>query len=769
MTLGSSGPMLPTRSCSACCCIPRKALPLTSTSPDPALLCPYRSAYLTRSNNVLCATLALLSLSTFLVCPASAQKWNRYGPGTRSQASAVYDPSTKQMIMFGGQHAPTNVDFHDIWAVKNVIASGSASNNLNWVSVTASGTPPSVRFGHSAIYNPSSNRMIVFGGGTGFPGPCVNDLWLLTNANSVGTPAWSKLSPTGTLPPIREGHTAVYDSAANTMTVFGGTDCNGKYYNDVWILSNADGSTGTPSWTQALPAGTPPSARTQSTAIYDSVNHIMTVFAGGAASKSVFNDVWTLSNANGLTGTPAWTELSPSGGGPVARSGHVAVYDSANNRMMIHGGGLPTSTTVQDDTWILTDANGIGANPAWTLLAPTDAAPYRRSHTAIYDPVSNEMVIFGGTSQLPQTFTDDHVFALTDANGLQSGPTWAQYGPAPRAHASAGYDAVTDQMIVFGGQQTAAGSGPLNDVWSEVGVVASGQVSQVGTNWVQVFPSGTAPSARFGHSGLYDSGSNRIMFFGGATASTSCLNDLWILDDANSAHGTPDWLSIAASGALPAPRMNHTAVYDPTKNVLIVFGGTNCSAGYFSDVWVLTNANGEGGTPTWTKLSPGNTPPAARENSSAIYDSVNNALIIYAGDAGGSGFTDVWALSNANGQAGTPRWKQLSPTGAAPAGRTGQITVYDSTDNRMIMYGGINQINGTRFLYDTWILTNANTLGGTPAWVAEKVTGTAPERFFHSAFYNPTFNDLVVFGGDSQIESQADDHIFILSTANGLK
>jgi hypothetical protein len=49
------------------------------------------------------------------------------------------------------------------------------------------------------------------------------------------------------------------------------------------------------------------------------------------------------------------------------------------------------------------------------------------------------------------------------------------------------------------------------------------------------------------------------------------------------------------------------------------------------------------------------------------------------------------------------------------------------------------------------------------------VTGTAPERFFHSAFYSPTFNDLVVFGGASQIESQADDHIFILSTANGLK
>lgn len=698
-----------------------------------------------------------------LVLPASAQKWNRYGPGTRSQASSIYDASTNQMIMFGGQHAPTSVDFHDTWAVKNVIASsGSSPNNLNWVAVSTAGNPPKSRFGHTAVYNPTSNRMIVFGGGTGFPGPCVNELWILTNPNSVGTPTWSVLSPTGTLPPVREGHTAVYDSNTNRMMVFGGTDCNGNYYNDLWILSNADGSTGTPAWTQAQPLGTPPSARAQSAAIYDSVNNIMTVFGGGGTAKT--NDVWTLSHANGLTGTPTWTQLAPTGAGPTARSGHSAIYDSANNRMVIHGG---ISGAVQDDTWILSAANGMGANAAWTHLIPTDSGPYRASHTAIYDPVSNEMVIFGGTSQLPKTFTDDHVFVLTHANGLQSGPTWSQDGPAPRSHASAGYDAATDQLIVFGGQPSGLGS--LNDVWSEVAVVASGQASQVSTNWVQVFPSGTAPAARFGQSGLYDSGSNRMIIFGGGSSSTSCLNDLWLLDDANSALGTPDWLSITASGKVPAARMNHNAVYDPTKNVMIVFGGTNCSSGYFNDVWVLTNANGEGGTPTWTKLSPANTPPAARENSSAVYDSVNNVLLIYAGDAGGAGFSDLWALSNANGQAGTPRWRQFSPTGTPPEGRTGQSTVYDATNNRMIMYGGINAINGTRFLYDSWILTNANSLGGTPAWTAEKVTGTAPERYFHSASYNSAFNDLIVFGGDSQIgQSPADDHIFILSVANGL-
>src|SRR5271169_3247815 len=88
------------------------------TNRSQPMLCPFRSPHLNPSNSRYTALL-LVCFSMLLASSASAQKWNRYGPGTRSQASSIYDPSTKQMIMFGGQHAPTNVDFHDVWAVKN--------------------------------------------------------------------------------------------------------------------------------------------------------------------------------------------------------------------------------------------------------------------------------------------------------------------------------------------------------------------------------------------------------------------------------------------------------------------------------------------------------------------------------------------------------------------------------------------------------------------------------------------------------------------------
>lgn len=346
--------------------------------------------------------------------------------------------------------------------------------------------------------------------------------------------------------------------------------------------------------------------------------------------------------------------------------------------------------------------------------------------------------------------------------------TWTQDGPQARYYTSAVYDASTDQMIVFGGQQGSAV--PLNDVWAVPGIVAAGQTGTTTPyHWVQVFPSGTTPAARFGHGAAYDSVSNRMILLAGGTKSTSCLNDSWVLDDANSSAGVSTWIQLSPSGSLPPARLNFSVAYNSSTNSLIVFGGSNCASGYLSDVWVLNNANGEGGTPSWTQLSPSGIGPSARENSSATYDSVNNVLTVFGGDGGSNGLSDVWTLSNANGQGGTPSWRQLSPTGTAPSARTGQSAVYDSSNNRMIIFGGVTTLTGIQPLNDTWILTFANGIGGTPAWISEKVTGTAPQRRFHTAFYSPAFNDMIVFGGESQIApSAADDRIFILIVANGL-
>ncbi len=348
-------------------------------------------------------------LAGFLLCGALipgglAQTWNHEGAAQRYAHSAVFDPATGNMIIFAGRHGSV-ADRNDVWLAMNV---GGSVTNLQWSRLFPTGKLPAGRYGHVAAYDSANNRMMVFGGGEGAPAPCSNDVWVLENANGQGgSAAWTQLTPGGTSPAPRAFHQGVYDPTSNTLTVFGGFDCSSHYYNDVWVLNNANGLGGAPVWTQLAPSGLPPAARERASAVYDPLNKTMTVF-GGDNGKAMMNDVWVLSNANGGAAS-AWTELKPAGAAPLPRSAHTAVYDSANNRMMVYGGVIGSTTT--NETWVLSCANGVGGTAAWSELQPQSTAPARDGHSAIYDPSSNYMVIFAGIG-------DDHVFILFDANGL---------------------------------------------------------------------------------------------------------------------------------------------------------------------------------------------------------------------------------------------------------------------------------------------------------------------------------------------------------------
>jgi len=317
-------------------------------------------------------------------------------------------------------------------------------------------------------------------------------------------------------------------------------------------------------------------------------------------------------------------------------------------------------------------------------------------------------------------------------------------------------------MLLFGGQNV--GVANLNDVWSWI-------VSEdTSVDWRPVSPSGNPPTARYGHSGVYDSTNSRMIIFGGGTGTTGpapCQNDVSVLINANGLNGTPTWTALTTAGNPPAPRFAHTAAYDAVTNAMMVFGGSDCASGYFNDMWVLTHANGLGGAPTWHQLAPTGSGPLGREGSTSVYDPATNVLVIYGGDSGtASRFSDVWMLSHANGTGGTPAWAQVFPTGTVPAARSGQSATYDSSSNRMTVFGGVTA--GGTVAGDTWLLIGANGQSGTPSW--SKVNPTAPgaPKAYHSAVYNPATNEMIVFGGEI-VAVPADDHLFVLSQANGLR
>ena len=329
--------------------------------------------------------------------------------------SAVYNQPTNTMIVFGGLSI---AGFDDTNAV---LLYAPATGDGLWSTLIPNGTAgsPAARDSHTAVYDSANNWMIVFGGQLFSSGTPLNDVWVLSNANGQGGPAtWTQLSPSGTLPAARGLHTAVYDPATNVMTIFGGFGSNGLGLSDVWVLSHANGLGGTPAWTKLLPSGGPPSGGYGSSAVYDSTNNIMTVFAGANHTVTAStNGVWTLSHANGVGGTPQWTNIVANGaaGSPAKRESPTAVYDVANNRMIIFGGSPFPDLGAFNDVWVLANANGLGT-PAWTKLRPTGVLPGTRFfHTAVYDTINNQMMVFGGDNDEAVYFV---TWVLSDANGL---------------------------------------------------------------------------------------------------------------------------------------------------------------------------------------------------------------------------------------------------------------------------------------------------------------------------------------------------------------
>jgi hypothetical protein len=349
--------------------------------------------------------------------PVANPKWRPLGPLgltfplLRVGSTLVYDPTSNRIILFAGSSADDasqNPRLNDVWILTNANGFGGRGT---WSQLFPQGGPPHVRERHSAVYDALNDRMIIYGGcGAPFPPsegclPIADDVWVLDHASGVnGTPTWIQLSPTGH-PNPRQGHQAVYDPNTNSMIVWAGQDgggtCSPGVYSDVWVLSHANGLGGTPNWTRLLPTGGPPAGRYFSTAVYDSSNNILIVFGGISETQNCqsTNAVWALSHANGIGGTPVWRNLiaQDADGSPANRAHQAAVYDPGTNTMTIFGGD--NTGAFFGDTWVLSNANGIGpADPVWNLLTDaTGPVPSSRWNGGVIDTRSHRMIMFGGS------------------------------------------------------------------------------------------------------------------------------------------------------------------------------------------------------------------------------------------------------------------------------------------------------------------------------------------------------------------------------------
>jgi len=318
-------------------------------------------------------------------------------------------------------------------------------------------------------------------------------------------------------------------------------------------------------------------------------------------------------------------------------------------------------------------------------------------------------------------------------NGKVAPPSWLQLAPAgflpvARYGQSAIMDSAHDVMTVFGGSDWTGG---LNDTW-----VFGGADGRRGTpRWYQLATVGAPPVASYS-TGMYDPTSDRMIIYGGATGM-----EVWVLTNPNAQSATkPTWTQLNTSATvenMPSVLTGYEqCTYDPIRNVMMVYDST-------AGVWVLTHANGLGGTPTWTMLKTSGTEPSGRSAFTTVYDPTSNRMIVFGGEGGGAEFNDMWALTNANGQGGTPAWIPL-PTGTAtkPAKRSGHTAVYDLANDAMTIFSGNGQPA------DTWTASHASGLTQPPVWklVDNGASGPLP-RLYESTVMDTNSSSMIVFGG----------------------
>lgn len=642
---------------------------------------------------VIATLVAAVMAMPALAGPSGA--WERISTPAGAGAAAAYAGSTNQFYVFGGDgtgilHATT-----------------ADAPPSEWLNVATDGTPPAVRSGGAMVYDPTGDRLLLFGGRDPESGAAFGDLWQLSLA---GTPTWSELATGGDAPSPRADAGVCFDDSRGILVVFGGADESGVLFDS--DLYQVDLRQANPAWSRWSPVGDTPSPRSNLVLCDVPALDGLVVFGGNDGSGDLA-DAYRLSY-----GSHVWTAIPGAGDLPPPVSGALGVYDPDDGVMLVWGGGagdgevrslVPATGlwTIEPNTsWQAGPAGHTQPLGAWTgggqLLvldgddgprlfefhylppggsywqdwrAPGSPGDIRSGCTFVYDPQDDVALLCDGHNQYEEPVQSTWSYALGGQKGWTNTFFLGLCGndtPALTRHVAV-WDSKRHRMLVFGG---------LDAAYNRQNAVYAMDYQAGGWNcWSPLTTAGTPPTGRYGTAAIYDPVGDRMLVFGGSDTSGYPRDDLWQL----SLSGTPTWTQVNATGG-PGAREDHTAIYDSAHRRMVVFGGVNSFGGHPGDeAWALNLPS-----LTWTLLQPtGPTPPIHAQHTS-VYDSRRGRMLVFGGQvAWNADERDVWELNLASNP---PAWSLLTPTHSAqwlPMKRSLHAAVYDSTGDRMLVYGGL--------------------------------------------------------------------------------
>ncbi|NOU33597.1 MAG: hypothetical protein HOO96_37355 [Polyangiaceae bacterium] len=334
----------------------------------------------------------------------------------------MHSRSSLLVLLFSGLVAcatPTGSD-----AVgSDVSALTAESASATWTEL-APAKHPGARSGAAMAYDPTSRKLVLFGG---YDGVHRDDTWVFDGVT------WTRVRPPVS-PPGRASAAFALDDKSGKLVLFGGYDGRDDL-GDTWLW---DGATST--WVDAHPTHAP-TARTMVAGFADPTSrraHVLGGFIGSLARYS--NEMWRWTGNDWQQRTPAHL--------PTGRAAMFCATDPIRKTVTVFG-GLAQIDPVNTWTWDGAD---------WTRETPAAQPPWRYLPGGAYDPGLAGVVLFGGGN------------GGVSANDtwVWSGTTWTQAstsGPAPRENVGLALFEPTSTVVLFGGEK--GGSTRLyGDTWT---------------------------------------------------------------------------------------------------------------------------------------------------------------------------------------------------------------------------------------------------------------------------------------------------------------
>ncbi len=269
------------------------------------------------------------------------------------------------------------------------------------------------------------------------------------------------------------------------------------------------------------------------------------------------------------------------------------------------------------------------------------------------------------------------------------------HSPGPRVGGEIVFDSHRGKAVLFGGS---------NAQWQYVTETWEWD----GSDWQQLSPQET-PSERGDIAMAYDQKQQVVILFGGENQG-SVLGDTWQWDG-------EQWHQLLPSNS-PLARRGHKMIYDPLRGRVVLYGGYDGMGTFFNDAWEWDGQQ-------WTQISFETTSPVASGFVMA-YDQASSRIVAFL--SGYPGGTWVW-----QGE----RWAESLSGGEAPGQRGSAKAIYDSTNERLVMFGGVQD---GEFCNDTWSLKGLR-------WQKIDTPLTPTARWGHMMFYDSSQEQVIIFGG----------------------